>query len=161
MNDLELARIRRDERALDFAIDEHVDARLRELKLAVTPTAKFKLGAVLKRYAKDPEPFKSCVRDNTKHLGPGRVEVICGALKDQIRKTGATPKTTSKAPAVGMSDAPLIDADVLLALDAVSEVDLQEIMLEARALEEHGTKEAVALLDVSGRAELERLGGRA
>jgi hypothetical protein len=80
---------------------------------------------------------------------------VCATLKDQIkgnknwRKGGAN---TSESDLV-------IDADVLLALDAVSEYDLQEIFLEVRALEEHQTTEAVPLLDANGRRELERWGG--
>jgi len=58
-----------------------------------------------------------------------------------------------------MSDeSAVIDSDVLLALDAISEVDLQEIFLEARALEEHGTTEAAPLVESTGKAELERWG---
>jgi hypothetical protein len=58
---------------------------------------------------------------------------------------------------VGTSEA-IIDGDVLIALDAISEIDLQEIFLEIRALEEYQTTEAVALLTTSGKAELERWG---
>jgi hypothetical protein len=96
----------------------------------------------------------NCVKDNLGRFGPGRTEAVCATLKDVIkgnknwRKGGAN---TSESDAV-------IDADVLLALDAISAVDLQEIFLEARALEEHGTTEAASLLQTTGRAELERWG---
>jgi hypothetical protein len=94
------------------------------------------------------------VKDNMKRFGPGRTEAVCAALKDTIKGTTKWRKggaNTSESDHV-------VDADVLLALDAISEVDLQEIFLEARALEEHGTTEASTLLNVSGKAELERWG---
>jgi hypothetical protein len=88
-----------------------------------------------------------------KRFGPGRTEAVCAALKDTIKGS------KSFGGKANMEDADLVvDADVLLALDAISEIDLQEIFLEARAYEEHGTVEASTLLDVSGKAELERWG---
>jgi hypothetical protein len=148
---LEQAREERFDREIDAMIDE----RLKKANLAapVAPAAKFKLRNILKKYAKDPHPFRACVKDNMKRFGPGRTEAICATLKDTIKGR----KDWRKGANTAESDA-VIDADVLLCLDAISEVDLQEILLEARALEEHGTVEAVPLLDVSGRSELERWG---
>lgn len=149
---LEQAREERFDREIDAMIDE----RLKQVKLAapITPGAKVKLRNILKKYAKDPHPFRACVRDNMKRFGPGRTEALCATLKDTIkgRKDWRKGASTSESDAV-------IDADVLLALDAISEVDLQEVFLEIRALEEHQTVEAVPLLEVSGKSELERWGG--
>jgi hypothetical protein len=144
------------EERYDREIDQMISARLARVHLAapISPTARVKLRSILKKYAKSAHPFTECVRDNMKRFGPGRTEAVCATLKDVIkgnkdwRKGGAH---TSEADAV-------IDADVLLALDAISEIDLQEIFLEARALEEHGTVEAVALLGVEGTTELQRWG---
>jgi hypothetical protein len=98
----------------------------------------------------------NCVKDNMSRFGPGRTEAICATLKDTIkgnknwRKGGGSAMTSE--------DDAVIDGDVLLALDAISELDLQEIFLEIRAMEEHQTVEAVPLLGLSGKAELERWG---
>jgi hypothetical protein len=75
-------------------------------------------------------------------------------LKDQIKGN----KNWRKGGSHTSESDEVIDADVLLALDAISELDLQEIFLEARALEEHGTVEATALLEANGQSELQRWG---
>jgi len=154
---IDQARNRRLDAAVDKIIDAHIDQRLDGLKLAapISPTAKFKLRNILKKYAKSKTPFRDCVRDNMKRFGPGRTEAVCATLKDEIkgRKDWRKGANTSE-------DEIVIDADVLLALDAISEVDLQEIFLEARALEQHQTVEAVALLDISGTTELTTWGNR-
>jgi hypothetical protein len=148
---LEQAREERFDREIDAMIDE----RLKKANLAapVAPAAKVKLRNILKKYAKLAHPFRECVKDNMKRFGPGRTEAICATLKDTIkgRKDWRKGASTSESEAV-------IDADVLLCLDAISEIDLQEIFLEVRALEEHQTVEAVPLLDTSGRSELQRWG---
>jgi hypothetical protein len=79
---------------------------------------------------------------------------VCASLKDTIKGTTRWRNGGSNTSESDM----VIDADVLLALDAISEIDLQEIFLEARALEEHGTVEASSLLGVTGKSELERWG---
>jgi hypothetical protein len=145
------------EERLNQEIDQMISDRIAKANLAapIAPGARVKLRNILKKYAKSAHPFRECVKDNMKRFGPGRTEAVCATLKDQIkgnknwRKGGAN---TSESDLV-------IDADVLLALDAVSEYDLQEIFLEVRALEEHQTTEAVPLLDANGRRELERWGG--
>lgn len=155
MKTLEQAR----EERFDREIDEMISARLAKANLSapISPKAKVKLRGILKKYAKSAHPFRDCVRDNMKRFGPGRTEAVCATLKDTIkgnknwRKGGGS--NTSE------DDGLVINADVLLALDAISEVDLQEIFLEIRALEEYDTVEAVPLLDVSGKSELERWGG--
>lgn len=151
MNTLAEARGKR----IDEQLDEHIDGLLIKANLAIPVTAKIKLRDVLKKYAKDPNPFRACVKGEMGKFGPGRVESVCASLKQTIK----TNKNFSKGSA-NMGDV-IIDGDVLLALDAVSEIDLQEIFLEARALEEHGTIEAVALMGpVTGKSELETWGAR-
>jgi hypothetical protein len=95
----------------------------------------------------------NCVKDNMSRFGPGRTEAVCATLKDTIKGN----KNWRKGANTSESDA-VIDADVLLALNAISEIDLQEIFLEARALEEHQSVEAVPLLNVKGETELKRWG---
>lgn len=152
------------EARLDRELDAMIAAKLSGVQLAapVGPHAKVKLRNLLKYYAKKPHPFTACVRDNMKRFGPGRTEAVCATLKDVIRgrkdwRGKDNPKDHGVAPGLS-EEPPLLDSDVLLALDAMSEIDLQEIFLEARALEEHGTVEGVALLNVDGRSELERWG---
>jgi hypothetical protein len=147
------AREERLDREIDRMIIERIKARGVKLE-SVSPTARVKLRGILKKYAKDPHPFRACVRDNMKRFGPGRTEAVCATLKDTIK---GTTKWRNGGAHTSESDL-VVDADVLLALDAISEVDLQEIFLEARALDEHGTREASTLLGVSGKAELERWG---
>lgn len=160
------ARANREERKIDAAIDAMISSRLKKADLAapISPHAKVKLRDILKHYAKSEHPFADCVRENKKRFGPGRVEAVCATLKDTIRgnknwrgKGNAKDKGTA-----GLAEGAslTIDGDVLLALNAISEVDLMEIFLEARALEEHGTVEATALLSVSGTAELTSWGAR-
>lgn len=160
------ARARREERRINESIDRMIEHRLKGAQLAapISAHAKVKLRDILKKYAKSAHPFDECVRDNKKRFGPGRVEAVCATLKDTIRgnknwrgKGNAKDKGTA-----GLAEGAslTIDGDVLLALNAISEVDLMEIFLEARALEEHGTVEATALLSVSGTAELTSWGAR-
>jgi hypothetical protein len=53
----------------------------------VGPDARHKLRGILKHYAKEPHPFRACVKDNMKRFGPGRTEAVCATLKDVIRGT--------------------------------------------------------------------------
>lgn len=140
----------------DRELDKLIADKMTAAKLAtpVSPTARVKLKSILKKYARDPHPFTACVRDNMSKYGPGRTEAVCATLKGVLKGNDAA-KTASANASEG--DA-VIDADVLLALDAISEIDLQEIFLEAVALEQYGTVEAVALLNVDGRSELQRWG---
>jgi hypothetical protein len=141
---------------LDQEIDRYINERLSKVTLAapIPPAARVKLRGILKKYSRSAHPFRECVKDNMSRFGPGRTEAICATLKDQIK---GTTKWRNGGSNTSESDM-VIDADVLLALDALTEIDLQELFLEARALEEHGTVEASALLEVSGKSELERWG---
>lgn len=140
----------------DREIDKLIADKIASANLAapISPAARVKLKSILKKYARSPHPFTECVRDNMKRFGPGRTEAVCATLKATIKGAG---RKVAAGEETGLDDA-VIDADVLLALDAISEIDLQEIFLEARALEEHGTVEAVALLNVAGTSELQRWG---
>jgi len=71
-------------------VDEQIDAILTRIFSeadTVGPHAREKLSGILKHYAKDPHPFRSCVTDNMKRFGPGRTEKVCATLKDLIRGT--------------------------------------------------------------------------
>lgn len=143
---------------LDVELDQLLERQLKNVSLeAVGPAARVKLRNILKHYAKMPHPFRACVKDNMKRFGPGRTEAICASLKDTIRGTTKWRKGGGHK----LSDADLLlDGQILLALDHISEIDLQEIFLEARALDEHGTVEATALLQVGGKTELTTWGDR-
>lgn len=151
---LEEARAQR----IDAQLDAHLNELLGKADLAapISAHAKIKLRDILKKYAKEKHPFRACVKDNMKRFGPGRVEAVCATLKDTIKGRKDWRHGSAK-----MSDDLSIDGEVLLALDAISEIDLQQIFLEARALEEHGSVESVALLeDTDGKTELETWGAR-
>lgn len=154
MKTLEQAREERLDREIDKMIADKIKANGVSLE-SVGPAARVKLRGILKKYAKSAHPFRECVRDNMSRFGPGRTEAICASLKDTIR---GTTKWRKGGAHTSEDDGLTIDADVLLALDAVTEIDLQEILLEARAMEEHGTTEAVPLLEVTGRSEIQRWG---
>lgn len=150
------------EARLDREIDAMIDERLKGVRLAapVGSHAKIKLRNILKYYAKQPHPFRACVKDNLKRFGPGRTEAVCATLKDTIRgnKDWRGKNNPNDKGTAGLGEPPPIDSEVLLALDAMSEINLQEIFLEARALDEYQTTEGVSLLNVNGRSELERWG---
>jgi hypothetical protein len=161
VNALEKARAEREDRAINLAIDTFIEERIKEANLAapISAHAKVKLRGILRKYAREDHPFRACVRDNTKRFGPGRVEAVCATLKDTIRgNKNWRGKGKMDKGSAGLADDLAIDADVLLALDAISEVDLQTVMLEARALEEHGSASSVSLLGLSGADELARVG---
>jgi hypothetical protein len=144
------------EERLDREIDKMIADKLKAANLAapISPHARVKLRGILKKYARSAHPFRECVRDNMKRFGPGRTEAVCATLKATIKGAGRKVGASENSGADDLA----IDADVLLALDAISDYDLQEIFLEARALEEHGTVEATALLEVKGTTELQRWG---
>src|SRR5690349_6191712 len=114
---VEQARERRLDAAVDKIIDAHIDQRLAAVKLAapIAPGAKVKLRNILKKYAKSAYPFRECVRDNMKRFGPGRTEAVCATLKDEIKG-----RKNWRGGSVKASDDITVDADVLLALDAIS-----------------------------------------
>lgn len=72
--------------SLSDQIDHAVELAFSEAD-TVGPDARHKLKGILKHYAKDPHPFRACVKDNMKRFGPGRTEAVCATLKDIIRGT--------------------------------------------------------------------------
>lgn len=72
--------------SLSDAIDAQLAVVFSEAD-TVGPEARHKLSGILKHYAKDPHPFRACVKDNMKRFGPGRTEAVCATLKDIIRGT--------------------------------------------------------------------------
>jgi hypothetical protein len=82
---------------------------------AVGPDARHKLKGILRHYAKEPHPFRACVRDNTKRFGPGRVEKVCAVVKDIIRGTtkwrGHPAEDHGIGGAVAAADSLLLDED--------------------------------------------------
>ncbi len=108
---------------------------------SVGPEARTKLRAVLKHYAKEAHPYRSCVVDNTSRFGPGRTEAICATLKDIIRGTTqwrGHPNEDHGSPGLTASDIgsySLTDEEKRQLLTALSDEDLN-------ALEEAATNAA-------------------
>jgi hypothetical protein len=48
----------------------------------VTPEHERKIRPIVRYYMKDPKPFTSCVRDNTKRFGEERAKRVCAVVKD-------------------------------------------------------------------------------
>lgn len=88
MSDLALREAQRErEHELLFADLDRVLDRVFSEADTVSPEARHKLRGILRHYAKDPHPFRACVKDNMKRFGPGRTEAVCATLKDMIRGT--------------------------------------------------------------------------
>lgn len=145
------------ERAIDAKIDAFIESRLAKADLAapISVPAKVKLRGILKKYSREAHPFRACVRDNAVRFGPGRVEAVCATLKDPIKGIKGMVKGSKAAMT---SEDIALDGEVLLAIDAISSVDLRGIFMDARAFDEYGTTESVSLLEVSGADELRRWG---
>lgn len=152
------AAAKRIERVVDAQIAAFIDDCLAKADLAapISTHAKVKLGGILKKYAKEKHPFRACVRDNSARFGPARVEAVCATIKDTIKGK----KNWRHGSKVMASEDITIDGEVLLALDAISEFDLQGFFMDACALDEYGTTESVALLEISAPDELRRWGDR-
>lgn len=118
-----LAQQARDDRLLDEEIGKRLDVLLSAKD--VGPEARAHLRGILKHYAKDPHPFRACVKDNMKRFGPGRTERVCATLKDIIR---GTTKWRNHHDGVAASE---ISEEVEKVLLSVTEDDLQKIVLEA------------------------------
>jgi hypothetical protein len=122
------ARRIREQRKLDD--EDRFDIRISELVdgvLASVEDTSYKereaLIKILKHYAKDPQPFRSCVRDNMPRLGPGKTETFCATVKDMIRSThqwrsdGLAASAESHQEGVGI-------------LLAMNDDDLETLMME-------------------------------
>lgn len=72
--------------------DQRLEVRLTELADGIVASAEdmdYKqrdaLVKIFKHYAKDPQPFRTCVKDNMDRFGPGKTEQFCATVKDAIR----------------------------------------------------------------------------
>ena len=165
------------DRKLDALLAERIDfAPIKD------PHALVKLRNILKKYRKSAHPFTECVKDNRSRFGPGRVEEVCATLKDTIvgnthwRKGGkkkaalSLPADAKIAAVLAEYDAKrllnhdfdcVVDGSILLALDKMSDGEVSQVFMAARALDEHGTTGAAALLDTTGADELRQWGDAA
>ena len=134
---LQLAQQEREDRLFDEWLDEHLPVLFSEAD-TVGPDARHKLRGILRHYAKDPHPFRACMRDNMKRFGPGRTERVCATLKDIIRGTThwrGHPAADHGSPgAIGASDAPAIDDEVSMLLLSISDERLDAFMAAAEVV---------------------------
>lgn len=102
---------------------------------AVGPDARHKLKGILRHYAKDPHPFRACVRDNTERFGPGRVEKVCAVLKDIIRGTTKWRGHPAADHGVGGAFAapPEIDSETERLLLSLDDERLEEFLFADRS----------------------------
>lgn len=114
---------------LDEELDRNLDVLLSEAD-TVGPEARTKLKGILRHYAKDPHPFKACVRDNMKRFGPGRTERVCATLKDIIRGTTQwRGHPAADHGAVGLAEP--MDEDVETLLLSIPDEKLEAFFLGA------------------------------
>lgn len=111
----------------DTLLSEEIDRRLDVLlsHQDVSPEARGHLRKLLKHYAQEPHPFRSCVRDNMKRFGPGRTEKVCATVKDMIRGTHTWRS-------VEASDLPEIDTEIESILLSIPDDALDKIVMEVR-----------------------------
>ena len=117
----------RDDRVLLAEIDSRLDVLLSAKD--VGPEARSHLRALLAHYAKNPHPFRACVKDNMKRFGPGSTERVCATLKDMIRGTTRW-RHGADARAVTASDAPEISEEVAQLILSVPDDALDKIVME-------------------------------
>lgn len=121
------ARQQREDQILTEEIDRRLDVVLSHAD--VSGEARSHLRSLLKHYAKNPHPFRACVRDNMKRFGPGRTERVCATVKDMIRGTHRWRDTPDVA-----ASTPEITEEVERVLLAIPEDSLDKIVMEvARA----------------------------
>ena len=125
-DELATARAAREGKLLDEFLDRHLDVLLSSKD--VGPDARVKLRKLLSHYAKQPHPFRACVRDNMKRFGPGRTERVCATLKDIIRGTTRWRKAADVVASVPIDDEV---AAVLLSLEDRDIDRLELIAIEA------------------------------
>lgn len=115
----------------DEELDRHLDVLLSEAD-AVGPAARNKLKGILRHYAKDPHPFRACVKDNMKRFGPGRTERVCATLKDIIRGTTrwrGHPSADHGASGIAGALAEPLDEDVEALLLSIPDEKLEAFFL--------------------------------
>lgn len=131
---LEQARVAREDRQLDEAIDKTIGFLFSEAD-TVGPRQRHQLRGLLRHYAKEAHPFRACVRDNMKRFGPGRTESVCATLKDIIRGTThwrGHPELDHGSPGAVAASAPEIDEDLSQLLLSVSSDHIDKLELAAR-----------------------------
>lgn len=124
-----LAQRQREDALLAVEIDRRIDLLFSEAD-TVGPDARNKLRGILKHYAKDPHPFRACVKDNMKRFGPGRTERVCATLKDIIR--GTTHWRGHPAADHGSAGLAQIDEDVERLLLSIPDDKLEAFFGEVR-----------------------------
>lgn len=87
-NDPELlaAQQERDMKILDYDLSQILDRSFAANDVIGSEAREALLG-VLKFYAKDPNPYRTCVAHNIARFGPGKTERVCGTIKDMIKST--------------------------------------------------------------------------
>lgn len=127
---LKEAQARREAALAEREIDRVIDERLGLLFSAddVTADDRAHLRGILKHYAKNPHPFRACVRDNMKRFGPGRTEKVCATLKDMIR--GTTNWRHEDSGFAGSDSAPELTPEVERLLLSIPDEQLDSLMME-------------------------------
>lgn len=76
--DIKLASEKRSEELLEEDIDRRLDLLLANYqKVTANPRSMGYLRFLLRHYAKSPTPWRDCVKDNTRRVGPERVKGLC------------------------------------------------------------------------------------
>jgi hypothetical protein len=128
----------RQARVADAQFDKLFDSKIAFLFSeadTVGPDARHKLRGILRHYAKEPHPFRACVKDNMKRFGPGRTEAVCATLKDIIRGTThwrGHPAEDHGSPGAIAATGPEIDEDMGMLLLSISEERLEAFVASAQ-----------------------------
>jgi hypothetical protein len=92
-----------------------------------------KLRPILRKYAKNPHPFRACVKDNRKRFGPA-TEKFCAVLKDLIKGTTKWRGTDRKKNLSETTLSELFGLDVdetfMNILEEITEEELNEMVAE-------------------------------
>ena len=130
--EITLAQQAREDALLLSYIDDQLEVVLAARN--VGPAARYRLRNLLAYYAKKPQPFRACVRDNMKRFGPGRTEAVCATLKDMIRGTTKWRGKKGVAGSDNYSDNYLITDEVADLLLSISDEDIEKIVFNASEL---------------------------
>ncbi len=76
----------RDMKILDYDVSQILD-RAFSASDVIGTEARDALAGVLRVYAQDPHPYRTCVAQNIARFGPGKTERVCGTIKDMIKST--------------------------------------------------------------------------
>lgn len=137
LDNVELARERREDLLLDQFIDQRLDALILDAdRVMANPATMKKLAPLIKYYAKKKHPFKACVRDNRKRFGP-LTEKYCAVIVDIIHGGNTHWRKGGKKKGIAASDEmpPFITEEMVGLLEALpspTKERLNEIYKEAR-----------------------------